>query len=99
MTQTYNTYSKDHLHQKNQPVPKDPLTGQYGAIGPAALVAALMAMRKRSACQNMHAPYLSQQALRPHQTAKQAQGDHPHNNADQAIKHTPGKGSGKKRLQ
>ncbi len=99
MAQTYHTYSKDHLPPKNQPAPKDQLTGQYGAIGPAALVAALMAMRKRSACQNRHTSYMPQQALRPQQTAKQAQGDHPHDNADQAIKHTPGKRFGKKRLQ
>ncbi len=84
----------------NSPYKKDQLAEQYGAIGPASLVAALMAARNRSNRQQLHVSYLpSEQALRPQQTAEQAQRNHPHDNADQAIENAPGKGLGKNRLQ
>ncbi|MGQ5717923.1 hypothetical protein [Pseudochrobactrum asaccharolyticum] len=61
MKKTFSSYKKDQL------------TEQYRAIGPASLVAALMAASRsrREDTKRLHVSYLpSDKALRPQQTAK-----------------------------
>lgn len=61
MKKTFNAYKKDHL------------TEQYRAIGPASLVAALMAAprSRHEDTKRPHVSYLpSDKALRPQQTAE-----------------------------